>query len=381
MQLFNSLKPFAKSLQALPGIFWCISKFQHFKWLNIASKTTQYKKPIIYLGKKIPSSEGLVHGGAVKLQVLKNKFEISKTRCNIIYLASSSLPLFADKLIRIAKRRGVKIVWNQNGVSYPASMPKKWKQINEVFKQLIHQADYVIYQSEFCKKSSDEFLGKFKGPSEIVYNCVDTDFFKPHNKNQKTHPLTLLLGGNQYKKYRIETALYTLAEVKKTIPEARMIITGTIQWENKTPGLCQKQTVEIIDRLGLKNAVEFTGPYSQKDAPQIYNRADILLHTKWRDPCPGLVIEAMACGLPVVYSSSGGVPELVSKECGLGIKADGDWENIDPPNPKELFKAILHVCKTLHKYSTFSRKRAVEYFNISSFINKHKEIFSSVLNA
>ena len=38
---------------------------------------------------------------------------------------------------------------------------------------------------------------------------------------------------------------------------------------------------------------------------------------KYKDPCPNSVIEAMSCGLPILYSNSGGLPELVNNRCGV----------------------------------------------------------------
>ena len=42
---------------------------------------------------------------------------------------------------------------------------------------LYHQADYVFWQSNFCKLSADKFLGKRIGPGEILYNSVDIMIF------------------------------------------------------------------------------------------------------------------------------------------------------------------------------------------------------------
>ena len=47
---------------------------------------------------------------------------------------------------------------------------------------------------------------------------------------------------------------------------------------------------------------------------------------KYKDPCPNTVIEALSCGLPVLYSKSGGLPELVNNSCGVGLTVKNSWE-------------------------------------------------------
>lgn len=337
-------------------------------------------EPVLYFGKEISAATGHVHGGEVKLQRLQENFPVSKERCNILYLVSSSQPAHAELLIMQAKKRGVKVVWNQNGTSYPASEPVHWEKINEDMKKLIHKADYVIYQSKFCKDSADEFLGAFKGPQSIIYNCVNTNLFMPRSEVRPLRPLTLLLGGNQYRRYRLETAFQTVAEIKKEVYDVQLIVTGKVAWDGKNEEECLHDAQKMMETLNIINNVDFIGKYSQKDAPNIYCRADILLHTKWRDPCPGLVIEAMSCGLPVVYSDSGGMPELVGTTAGIGVPARGSWEKVDPPDPKLLSVSILQVAERLDWYSTNTRKRAVEMFDISQYISQHKKIFQDVIS-
>jgi len=134
-----------------------------------------------------------------------------------------------------------------------------------------------------------------------------------------------------------------------------------------------------MENLDITDNVEFVGQYSQNDAPGLYCRADILLHTKWRDPCPGLVIEAMSCGLPVIYSESGGMPELVWATAGIGVPAGGSWEEIDPPDPELLSTAVLQVADRLDWYSENARRCAVERFDLSRYMNQHRSVFEEVL--
>jgi glycosyltransferase involved in cell wall biosynthesis len=125
--------------------------------------------------------------------------------------------------------------------------------------------------------------------------------------------------------------------------------------------------------------VTFTGPYTQAEAPDIYGRADVLLHAKYNDPSPGLVLEALACGLPVVYSASGGVPELVGKDAGIGVPAELSWDRELPPDAIEMASAVLQVARERGRYAEAARERAVRLFDIRPWIERHREIFARVL--
>src|SRR5206468_10667956 len=123
------------------------------------------------------------------------------------------------------------------------------------------------------------------------------------------------------------------------------------------------------------------GTYTQAAAPDVFRSADVLLHTKYNDPCPGLVVEAMACGLPVVYSSSGGVPELVGQDAGIGLPAPLDWERQHPPEPEALAEAVIQVVDRLEDYREAARRRAVEAFDSRPWIARHLEVFRGLLDA
>ena len=55
------------------------------------------------------------------------------------------------------------------------------------------------------------------------------------------------------------------------------------------------------------------------------------------------MIEALACGRPVVYSNSGGVPELVGSEAGIGVGTEQTWDRDVPPDPVALAEAVAKV--------------------------------------
>ena len=338
------------------------------RWRGIARTRPRDGLAVSYGYDELPV-DGVVSGGAVKFVLLAEELPNAPRDFNVLYLGSSSMPLDAWMLARLARRRGAAFVWNQNGVAYPGWYGDGWELVNRPRGRLLQAADHVVYQSSFCKLSADRFYGRPSGPWEVLHNPVDTRLFAPEPRPSR--PLTLLLGGNQYQRYRFETAIATVA----VLAGARLLVTGSLSWAPRA----EHDARELVAARGLEERVELLGPYPRAEAPAILRRADILLHTKYNDPCPTIVIEAMACGLPVVYSASGGVPELVGDEAGVGIPAPLDWERDHPPSPEALATAAAAVADRLEERAEAARRRAVERFDSRRWIARHRELFEQLL--
>ena len=115
---------------------------------------------------------------------------------------------YLNKLsINILKSNNYPIILNQNGVFYPSWYPKNWKKKNQIMAEIYHKADYVFWQSNFCRKSADYFLGTRNLPGEILYNSVDTKYIFP----KADHRQFILITGKFTKMfYRIEILLMAL---------------------------------------------------------------------------------------------------------------------------------------------------------------------------
>jgi glycosyltransferase involved in cell wall biosynthesis len=322
----------------------------------------------------MPGAGDVVYGGHVKFALLDESLPNAPRDFNVLYLGSTALPTEGSLLVRLARRRGAAFAWNQNGVAYRGWHGPGWELLNAPRARLLHEADYVFFQSAFCKLSADRFYGERRGPSEILHNAVDTQRFSPEPEG-RARPLTLLLGGSQYQRYRVEAALETLAAVRRHHPDARLLIAGALSFASDA----RAQTAGMLRASRLEDAVELVGPYTQADAPQLMRRADLLLHTKYNDPCPTVVLEAMATGLPVVYSASGGTPELVGDEAGIGTPAPLDWEQDHPPAAADLADAVLEVAAHLPERSAAARQRAVERFDSRAWVDRHRVVFERLV--
>ena len=345
-----------------------------FKGVSIAlAGLPQQGIQLSYGYRRLPAFGDVSHGGIVKFQRLNEFLPNRPYRFNILYMVSSSYPSDGDQLCRFAQRKGAKFVWNQDGVAYPAWMSSGWEESNIKMARFLHAADYVFYQSEFARSSADKFLGKRVGPSEILYNAVDTTLFCPQRIRKTPGKLTLLVMGSQYHKYRLESSIRALACIRKPRPHTRMLVAGKI-WDHVLAPV-----EKLISDLRLEDSIEFVPPFPQKQAVEIFHQCDILLHTKIQDPCPGVVIEAMACGVPVVYSLSGGVPELVGEGAGVGVPTETSWKRQLPPAPELWAEAVLTVAEDLMRYSEAARQQAVQNFDIRPWIDRHRQVFCQLL--
>ena len=98
-----------------------------------------------------------------------------------------------------------------------------------IISKVYHSADYVFWQSKFCKKASEIFLGKRCGSGEILYNAIDTKMFFLQKKEDNI--FKLLTTGNIRKQnnYRIHSLLEAVQEIVKSNRYVHLYIAGVIE--------------------------------------------------------------------------------------------------------------------------------------------------------
>jgi len=336
--------------------------------------------PRLFYGRdSIGGRHEVVAGGIVKIQDLQNVFPNTPVRPNLLYLVSSAIPPYAPLMAGLASRGGGRIVLNQNGVAYAGWYGHGWQRANLSLRALLHGADYVFYQSRFCQMAADRFLGEYGGPSEVLYNPVDTAVFAPAERNDRGNPWTLLLAGTHCHHYRVHSALVTIRRLLEKGLNVRLVVAGRYSWRASETD-ATKEVDQMIAELDLASVVRRQGAYTQAEAVGLLRSADILLHTKYNDPCPRLVVEAMACGVPVVYSASGGVPELVGENAGVGVPAALDWDNDHPPAPDALAAGVIRVVGDYHAYALAARARAVAEFDVGRWVERHRVVFEAMVS-
>lgn len=309
-----------------------------------------------------------VHGGAVKLLPLREAFGGDERAFNVLYAVSSSQPAFAEDLFLACKEKGIRVVWNQNGVGYPAWAGRESERFNGPMRRLRGLSDFVVYQSAFCEESAARFLGECAIPSARLYNPVDTVRFRPREGPRGGGPVRLLAAGTHGTRDRVMNVLQAVHALGS---EVSLTVAGRFQWRDG-----EADFEAEAKRFGIR--VKRVRTFSQADAAEMYRGHDVLVHPKYMDPCPTVVLEALACGLPVVGSATGGMPELVDDSCGRLVQGPKDWDVMQTPGPGELAGAIQTVLSELPSLAAGARRRAVERFSVGPWVEAHRGIFEKL---
>ena len=331
-------------------------------------------EPMLSYGGALPREPGaMVAGGRVKLRALDRAFPEGGA-FNVLYLVSSAAPRHAVELVRWAKSRGVKFIWNQNGVAFPAWAGDRLAETNGPMAALRAEADFVVNQSEFCRVSAEQFLGPSSVPSRVLFNPVDLAEFSPAPARGPVECWNLLTAGTHYQAARVLTPLAALRHLRDAGCPARLTIAGALRWAN-----AEVEVREEISRLDLGDTVTLRPAFSQSEAVELYRAAHVLLHPKYADPCPTVVIEALACGLPVIGSATGGLPELVGEDGGELIEVPESWDRAAFPTGEQFADAAMKVILNWPVRSKAARARAERLFDAERWVAEHRVIFREVL--
>lgn len=202
-------------------------------------------------------------------------------------------------------------------------------------------------------------------PATVVENFVEIERL-PY-RERKTLAPEFLSNRNFEAHYDVATVLRAFARIQARIPEARLTVVGD--------GPLRNELHALADELTLRN-VTFTGPVSPDKMPAFYDAASMYLNSPRIDNMPNSVIEAFACGLPVVTSNAGGIPYIVrSGENGVLVPM---------ANPEALADAALNLYANpaeAHLLASAARAECLERYTWSAVRERWLAVYGATSNA
>jgi glycogen synthase len=217
--------------------------------------------------------------------------------------------------------------------------------------------DSVQFASHFLERAARE-AGKHAANSEIIHWGIDVERFAFAESTPAA--MRLLYVGQVTAHKGVHTAVEALKLVseRKRFKHARLTIVGGPDYEGRA--------ARLVSSLGLGEHVTFTGMVERDELPEIYREHDILVFPSvWDEPFSITVLEAMASGLAVVGTHTGGSPEILVDEMNALI-----FPKEDARGCASRIMRLLEDPQLFENIRRAGRRTVEERFRLESMIDK-----------
>lgn len=243
-------------------------------------------------------------------------------RVDVVHLMANSgwsWQLFSAPVLWVGWLRGTPVIVNYRGGEAESYLARSARWV----RPSLSRAAALVVPSGFLQA----VFAKFDISSAVIPNIIDLNTFSPAQTPETEGAFTLAITRNLEPIYGLDVAINALAIVREQAPDVRLVIAGSGP---------QKVALEsLVAELELRDAVEFCGRLSREEIVALYRRCDAALNPTHVDNMPNSVLEALACGLPVISTDVGGVPFIV--------RDDQTALLVPPDDPEAMAAAILRV--------------------------------------
>lgn len=284
-----------------------------------------------------------------------------------------------------ARRRGVPIVQRLNGMNWVHRIPSSEgtrrtslrhylrAEYGNVILTFIRSrlADRIVYQSEFARRWWERVHGPTPVSNTVVYNGVDLDAYAPDGTHQRPNDRIrlLLVEGSLIGGY--DMGLEVAVQLADLLAGRPVKVHSRLERRKVELMVVGRVNSELRARWGhrAKVSLHWAGLVAHENIPETDRSAHLLYSADVNASCPNSVVEALACGLPVVAFDTGALPELVTGDSGRIVPYGGDPWRLDPPDVQALGEAALEILGDLDHFRTAARARAETNFGLDEMVD------------
>ncbi len=255
-------------------------------------------------------------------------------------------------------------VWGSDVYDFPEESCIK----EYVLRKNLASADRITSTSHCMKVQTEKYI-KTQCPIEVIPFGVDLEIFCPR-PNRDSEKITIGMVKQMAPKYGPEFLLRAFAIINKKYINSRLVLVGG--------GPQEEELKRLAHKLGVAECCQFIGPVPHGEVPKWLNSFDIYCAPSTLDSesFGVAVIEASACGVPVIVSRVGGLPEVVQNRI-TGIV-------VPPKNDNFLAQALedLIINKELRqRMGEAGRKFVEQFYAWESCVDKMEKLYYEILSA
>lgn len=222
------------------------------------------------------------------------------------------------------------VIVHDLGYEHCPEFYKDFQKLRNNTQRAIGKASRIIAVSEFTKKDLRETYQISEEKISVAYEGIDP-IFRPQPQIKIAKPYFLFVGALKKSK-NIPRILQAFAEfLRLSKKDFSLVLAGGDLW-------LDKEIAPMIKKFGLKDEVKFLGFVPKKNLPGLYSGATAFVSPSLYEGFGLTLLEAMACGCPVIAANTGAQPEVIG-EAGILI---------DPENVSEITRALIKIATDLN---------------------------------
>lgn len=274
------------------------------------------------------------------------------------------------------RRRGIRVVQRLDGINWVHRV--KWSgmkytvraEYGNMMLALIRNrfADRVVYQSHFIRKWWEGWSGVANAPGTVIHNGVDLLSYTQNGEGDRPTDKCrmLLLEGSLAR--GLNSGLFHAVAVAQKLQvkfPIEVVVAGTVD----------EATQAKFAQSGKSNlSVKFLGTIPRTEVPKLARSSHLMYCAEVNPPCPNSVIEALACGLPVIGFDTGSLRELVGDEAGVIVPYGANPWKLETPDIDTLAASAEAVLENQDSFRAAARRRAENMFGLDQMVEEYVKV-------
>ncbi len=326
----------------------------------------------------VPRAEGLAGVASFRLKFenglrarrVEVTYDLASPADAVLVLAGTRhlLPLWR------ARSRGQRIVQRLDGINWVQRA--RWAGLRYTLRALYGNwnlafirsrlANHVIYQSQFIRRWWEEWYRPARVPSSVILNGVDLTQYTPHGLHERPsmHYRILIVEGSLAG--GLNAGLFHAVELARLLSRKFKIeLSVAGQVDARTQARLKHQT---------DFRLHFLGAVKREQIPWLMRSSHLLFSAEVNPPCPNSVIEALACGLPVIGFDTGSLAELVQGEAGRLVPYGANPWKLETPHIPALAEAATQVLQENERFRQAARAQAERRLGLDRMVEEYLKV-------
>jgi glycosyltransferase involved in cell wall biosynthesis len=263
--------------------------------------------------------------------------------------------------------RAPALVHGEHGTPSPGLWRHKW-----AYRLLAQRTQLVVTVSDALAEHYRTTYGYWAPTIRTIRNGVDTEKFSPTADRASAKAALGLAGlspvigsvGRLVPVKGYDVLLRAAALLVRQRPDARFLLIGDGPEKTNLQALARQ--------LGLENHVHFAG--EQADVVPFYRAMDLFVSSSHSEGISNVILEALACGVPVVGTEVGGTPEI--------LRLAGAAGNLVKPNDPDALAQVITDCladpQALEHRRIAARETICKHFSLNRMVENYEELYHEV---